>query len=158
MVGWHHRLDGHEFEQTLGVGDGQGGLACFDSRGHKESDTTERLNLTELTLENSHSLKCPKPSPYIRPQCGRPGCDPWVGKIPWRRERLPTPVFWPGEFHGLYSPWGCKELDKTERLSFSSPYMPSSDANKRKTLGEREAIMTGYHAKHSKEANDCLQI
>ena len=32
--------------------------------------------------------------------------DTWVGKIPWRRERLPTPVFWPREFHGLYSPWG----------------------------------------------------
>ena len=41
----------------------------------------------------------------------------WVGKIPWRRERLPTPVFWPGEFHGLYSPWGHKESDMTERLS-----------------------------------------
>ena len=40
-----------------------------------------------------------------------------VGNIPWRRERIPTPVFWPGEFHGLYSPWGCKELDMTERLS-----------------------------------------
>ena len=38
-------------------------------------------------------------------QYGRPGFDPWVGKIPWRRERLPTPVFWPGEFHGLHSPW-----------------------------------------------------
>jgi len=50
----------------------------------------------------------------IHLQCGRPGFDPWVGKIPWRRERLPTPVFWPGEFHGLYSPWGCKELDTTE--------------------------------------------
>ena len=34
-------------------------------------------------------------------QCGRPGFDPWVGKIPRRRGRLPTPVFWPGEFHGL---------------------------------------------------------
>ena len=34
-------------------------------------------------------------------QCGRPGFDPWVGKIPWRRERPPTPVFWAGEFHGL---------------------------------------------------------
>ena len=44
----------------------------------------------------------------IHMQCGRPEIDPWVGKIPWRRERLPTPVFWPGEFHGLYSPWGCK--------------------------------------------------
>ena len=48
---------------------------------------------------------------------GDPGFDPWVGKIPWRRERLPTPVFWPGEFHGLYSPWGPKESDTTERFS-----------------------------------------
>ena len=43
MVGWHHQLNGHEFEWTLGVGDGQEGLAC-DSWGCKESDTTERLN------------------------------------------------------------------------------------------------------------------
>ena len=45
------------------------------------------------------------------------GFDPWVGKIPWRRERLPTPVFWPGEFHGLCRTWGRKELDTAERLS-----------------------------------------
>ena len=44
MVGWHHRLDGHEFGQALGVGDGQGGLACCSSWGHKESDMAERLN------------------------------------------------------------------------------------------------------------------
>ena len=44
MVGWHHPLDGHEFEQGLGVGDGQGGLACCSPRGCKELDTTERLN------------------------------------------------------------------------------------------------------------------
>ena len=48
MAGWHHRLDGLEFEWTLGVGDGHGGLACCDSWGCKESDTTERLNWTEL--------------------------------------------------------------------------------------------------------------
>ena len=48
MARWHHRLDGHEFEWTQGVGDGQGGLACCDSWGHKESDTTEWLNWTEL--------------------------------------------------------------------------------------------------------------
>ena len=46
-----------------------------------------------------------------------PGFDAWVGKIPWRREWLPTPVFWPGEFHVLYSPWDCKESDMTEWLS-----------------------------------------
>ena len=44
MVGWHHRLDEHKFEQTPSVGDGQGGLACCDSWDHKESDRTERLN------------------------------------------------------------------------------------------------------------------
>ena len=55
----------------------------------------------------------------IHLQCGRPGFDPWDGKVSWRRERLPTPVFWPGEFHGLCSPWGHEESDATERLSFS---------------------------------------
>ena len=50
--------------------------------------------------------------------CRRPGLYPWVGKIPWKRERLPTPLDWPGEFHGLYSPWGLKEPDTTERLNF----------------------------------------
>ena len=44
MVGRHHQLDGHEFEQALGVGDGQGRLACCSPRGRKELDTTERLN------------------------------------------------------------------------------------------------------------------
>ena len=48
MVGWHHRLNGHGFEQAPGGGDGQGGLACCDSWGRKELDTTERLNCTEL--------------------------------------------------------------------------------------------------------------
>ena len=47
--------------------------------------------------------------------------ETWVRSLGWedllRRERLPTSVFWPGEFHGLYSPWGCKELDTTEQLS-----------------------------------------
>ena len=49
MVGWHHRPDGHEFEQALGVGDGQGSLACCSPWGHKESDTTERLNSNKMT-------------------------------------------------------------------------------------------------------------
>ena len=48
------------------------------------------------------------------------GFNPWLGKIPWRRERLPTPVFWPGEFHGLYNPWGHRESDTTERLSLAT--------------------------------------
>ena len=47
MARWHHRLDGHEFWWTLGVGDGQGGLACCNSWDRKESDTTEQLNWTD---------------------------------------------------------------------------------------------------------------
>ena len=50
-------------------------------------------------------------------QCGRPGFDPWVGESPWRRERLPTPVSWPGESHGLCSSGGRKESATPERLS-----------------------------------------
>ena len=50
--------------------------------------------------------------------------ETWIGKIPWRGERLPTPVFWPGEFHGLNSPWGHKESDTTERLSLSVSMLP----------------------------------
>ena len=46
IVGWHQRLNGHEFEQALGAGDGQGGLACCSPWGHKQLDTTERLNRT----------------------------------------------------------------------------------------------------------------
>ena len=57
-------------------------------------------------------------------QCRRPRFNPWVRKIPWRREWLPTPVFLPGESHGQrspagYSPWGLKESDRTEQVTLS---------------------------------------
>ena len=58
MAGWHHRLHGHEFEWTLGVDDRQGGLACCDSWGSKESDITEWLNWTEA-LTSYSSLQTP---------------------------------------------------------------------------------------------------
>ena len=54
-------------------------------------------------------------------QCGRPGFNPWAGKIPWRRESLSTPVLWPGKFHALYSPRSRKELDTSEWISFTHP-------------------------------------
>ena len=50
MVGWHHQLNGHEFEQVPGVGDGQGSLAWYSPWGHKELDMPERLNWTELIM------------------------------------------------------------------------------------------------------------
>ena len=60
----------------------------------------------------------------------KPGWDPWIGKIPWRRKRQPTPVFLPGKFHGQrslvgYSPWGRKELGMTEQLEHAHMhYLP----------------------------------
>ena len=62
MAGWHHWLNGHESAWILGVGDGQGGLACCDSWGCEESDTTERLNWTELisSLNSKYTFSlCP---------------------------------------------------------------------------------------------------
>jgi len=58
MAGWHHQLDGHESEWTLGVGDGQAGLACCDSWGRKESETTERLNWLTDTDASSYVKLC----------------------------------------------------------------------------------------------------
>ena len=55
IVGWHHWLDGHEFEQALGVGDGQGSLACCSPWGGKESDMTDRLNWTEHNILRKQS-------------------------------------------------------------------------------------------------------
>ena len=62
MAGWHHRLDGHEFVWTPGVGDGQGGLACCNAWGHKKSDMTEWLDWTELSQEVTSQQKPNQPS------------------------------------------------------------------------------------------------
>ena len=67
----------------------------------------------------SSAFPCGSAGERLHLQCRRPGFNPWVGKTPWRRERLPTPVFWPGEFHGLCSLWGRKGSDTTERCSLS---------------------------------------
>ena len=69
MVGWHHQLNGHEFEQDLGVDDGQGGLACCSPWRHKELDMTERLNWTDtevlpnLLILVYYVSDCKSPSP-----------------------------------------------------------------------------------------------
>ena len=66
MVGWRHRLNGHEFEQALGVGDGQGGLACCSPWGHKESDMTDLNNKSPT----EGSLLGASPSPPIKNKNG----------------------------------------------------------------------------------------
>ena len=65
MAGWHHRLNGRKSEWTPGVGDGQGGLACCDSWGRKESDMTERLNWTSWTEHSCSDLKVLLPSKFL---------------------------------------------------------------------------------------------
>ena len=60
MVGWHHQLNGHDFEQTLGDGEGQGRLECCSPWGHKESDTAERLK------NSNHSAKYSVPAKGVR--------------------------------------------------------------------------------------------
>ena len=113
MAGWHYRLDGHEFEWTPVAGDGQGGLVCCSPWSCKESDTTEQLNWTEDGASGK------EPTCHQRRRHKRLVFHPWVGKIPWRREWQPTPVFLPGESHGQrnlvgYSPRCQEELDTTE--------------------------------------------
>ena len=73
-------------------------------------------------LTFQYSWPSPVAQMVIRLQHGRPGFDPWVGTIPWQREWLPSPAFWPGEFHGQrrlagYGPWGRKGSDTTEQIS-----------------------------------------
>ena len=79
MVGWHHYLNGHGFGWTLGVGDGQGGLAYCGSWGHKESDTTEQLNyngIESLSVQFSRSVVSDSLQPHglqhARPPCPSP--------------------------------------------------------------------------------------
>ena len=111
----------------------QPSLACYSlpTSAHRHPGQCKRRELGEREIywhQNSPSHHCGLPWWFrwyrIHLQCGRPGFDPWVGKIFWRREQLPTPVFWPGEFHGQrsvagFSPWGRKELDLAERLSLT---------------------------------------
>ena len=118
MVGWHHQLDGHESEQALGVGEGQGSLACCSPWGRKKSDKTGWLNWTEF-IRNSH-LASGKESAC---QCRRLEFDPWVGKIPWSRKWKPTPWLgnpmdrgaWWATVHGV-----TEELDMTKWLNNSN--------------------------------------
>ena len=93
--------------------------------GRKESDLTEQLSTAQQKIhKNGYDMRYIQVMPSwwrILLHCGSPGFDPWVGKVPWRRERLPAPVFWPGEFNRLYSSWGRKESDTTQPLSHKHP-------------------------------------
>ena len=110
-----------------------GGTHHFHS--YSTDQTPARLHLAAQEVEKWGLVLCPGRKEHIHKwiplgslvaqiclQCRRPGFKSWVGKIPWRRKWLPTPVFLHGEFHGQRSlvgnsPWGRKESDTTERLS-----------------------------------------
>ena len=85
------------------------------------SDSATPMNCSTPGLPVLHHLS-ELALPLWLLQSGRPGFDPWVGKIPWRRKRLPTPVLWPGEFHGLYSPWGLRVGHNWATFAFSLLY------------------------------------
>ena len=124
----------------------------WSSRREDKEQTSEEMGAS-ITQQESSYMWSPAPCPggcgscsfssasstapwwlrqlRIRLQCRRPGSDPWVRKIPWRREWLPTPVFLPGEFHGQwsladYNPWGHEDSDMTERLTFSPAQLSPS--------------------------------
>ena len=94
----------------------------------------------------------------IRLQCERPGFDPWGEKIPWRREQLPTPVFSPGEFHGLCSPRGSKESDTTEHLTFTFTFIwrAKGMGTKEQTWKDVPSVLliTLYFKKHFKRVDN----
>ena len=77
------------------------------------------VNVKQETLKAWWGFPCGSTGKESACNAGDLGSVPGLGRFPWGRERLPTPVFWPGEFHGLYSPWGRKESDTTERPSLS---------------------------------------
>ena len=98
MVGWHHQLNEHEFEQDPGVGDEQGSLECCSPWGCEEWDTTKQLNNNSYMWASlmAHMVKNLPAMQDIQVQSlGREDL--------LEREWLPTPVFLPGEFHGQKS-------------------------------------------------------
>ena len=127
MVGWHHRCDGHEFEQAPGVGDGQGSLACCSPWGRKESGMS---NWTELNWWANEGFPRGTSGKESNCQCRRHkrlGFNPWVGKISWRRYGNPlqhscleNPLdrgAWWATVHGLEkSPTGLSNSVRMHKL------------------------------------------
>ena len=129
MAGWHHCLDGRECEWSPGVGDGQGGLACCDSWGRRESDTTEQLNWTEVCISNLQTEDCISNITdnwtslvvqWLRIHLPMQGhrFDPWSRKIPHvRTTKLVHRNYWACV---IYSPCSATR----EALTMRSPRTP----------------------------------
>ena len=116
---------------------------------------TFRVRLVKGSITRVKGFPCGSAGKEFACNLGDLGSIPGSGRFPWRRERLPTPVFWPGEFNGLYSPWDRKESGTTERPSFSCSLSPGW-----KTAGPGRAIhYTREHistSKCSSQIHKCL--
>ena len=149
MVGWHYRLNGLEFEQTLGDSERQGSLVCCSPWGHKESELTQGLknhrNINSLCIYYGpiHMKKHLKNMIYLA-----------VTSQVWHVESpssICTPVLLPGKSHGQrslvgYSPWSRKGLDTTERLHFTSLHF---HLEMRKQIREAYESCSRSHSKKS---------
>ena len=100
MIGWHHWLSGHEFEQTVADSEGRGSLAWCSPWSHKESDMTEQLN-NKIYTKIIYVYVCVCVWIYVCVcVCVWKSLSHWVGKIPCKRKWQPIPVLLPGKFHG----------------------------------------------------------
>ena len=109
MVGWHHQLDGHEFEQVLGVGDGQESLACCSSWGRIELDTTKRLNYYSPVAQMAKHLPAVRETRIQSLDWE----DSLEGEMATHSDILAWRSPWTEEAGELYSPCGRKESDMT---------------------------------------------
>ena len=121
IIGWHHWLNGHEFEQAPGVDNGQGSLVCCSPWDHKESDRTEWLNWLMTYMGFSGGLDGKESACNT----GDLGSIPGSARSPGEGHGYHQ-VFLPGEFQGRrnlvrYSPWSHKESDMTEKLTHLTP-------------------------------------
>ena len=136
MAGWHRWLDGHEFEWTPGVGDGQAGLVCCDSWGRKESDMTERLNWTEVIkakklrktvgwerleyrsvgVQFSHSVVSDSLRPY-EPQHARPPCPSPAPRV--HSDSRPSSRWCHPAISSSVIPFSCPQFKYSQSLILS---------------------------------------
>ena len=86
MVGWHHQLNGFEFEETPGDGEGQVSLACYSPWGHKDSDMIEQPNKNRASFLSPNSLKMLSVSCLLEDFCCDASRHPWV--TGWRKRRV----------------------------------------------------------------------
>ena len=137
-LGWRHRdLDSNTFQVTLISWDAweillsHGCLVAWRTLASRPSLSSTSSTFSPPLLRWAGPCLPKKPTSAFLgfpcdSACKESACnagdlwETWVGKIPWRRETLPTPVFWPGELHVLYSPWVHKESDTTEDFHFTS--------------------------------------